>query len=335
MEKRDIVKKTLEHYRCSVVPYNIGFTSRVKQQMVQYYNDPDFEKKLGNYLYFVEWTRDGLWKEVEPYVWEDHFGVRWYRKFHDDVGTVCNRVLSEENTDEYEFPDPDSVFDEHKAVESIAQNIDKCFCIGNLGFSLFERAWTMTGMENLLVAMVNNKKFVDGLFDKICQYNMKILEKLCGLPVDGILIGDDWGQQTGLIMGPHLWHRFIEPRIKQMYSFVKSKGKYVFIHSCGKVDELFNSLIEAGLDVFNPFQPEVIDVFQAKRDFGSRLSFYGGISTQKILPYGTVQETKDHVKRLLDEVGKDGGYIAAPAHSIPYGAKVENIAAMIETLKNQ
>ena len=120
-----------------------------------------------------------------------------------------------------------------------------------------------------------------------------------------------------------------------MYGLAKSKGKFVSIHSCGKVDQLFPDLIECGVDVFNPFQPEVMDVFDMKKKYGSRLSFYGGISTQKTLPYGTVTQIRDEVKRLLDVVGKDGGYIASPAHSIPPDAKPENIAAMIETLQNQ
>jgi uroporphyrinogen decarboxylase len=89
------------------------------------------------------------------------------------------------------------------------------------------------------------------------------------------------------------------------------------------------------LDVFNPFQPEVMDVFQVKRQYGDRLSFFGGISTQKTLPYGTVAEVKGEVRRLLDEVGKNGGYIASPAHAIPPDAKPENIAAMIDVLQNQ
>lgn len=335
MTKRDIVIESLNHHQCSKVPYQISFTFKVRQQMAHYYGDPEFEKKLGNYLFFVEWERDGLFKQIEPFVWEDHFGVRWYKKFDIDIGTVCNCVISPDNIENYKFPDIDYVFDQQKVIESIKQNTENCFCMASLGFSLFERAWTMAGMENLLIAMVSDKKYAHKLFDKILQYNMQILEKLCNFPLDGIIIGDDWGQQTGLIMGPHLWHQFIEPRIKQMYGFVKSKKKYVFIHSCGKVDELFPFLIEAGLDVFNPFQPEVMDIFEIKRKYGSKLSFYGGISTQRLLPFGTVQQTKDEVRRLIEEIGKNGGYIAAPSHSIPYGAKVENIAAMIEVLKNQ
>ena len=120
-----------------------------------------------------------------------------------------------------------------------------------------------------------------------------------------------------------------------MYAAVKSHGKRVFIHSCGKVDELFPDLIDSGLDVFNPFQPEVIDVEEAKRRYGDRLSFYGGISTQKTLPYGSTRDVKDEVRRLLDRIGKNGGYIAAPAHDVPRDAKPENIAAMVEALQNQ
>jgi len=136
-------------------------------------------------------------------------------------------------------------------------------------------------------------------------------------------------------MGPQLWREFIQPRIRQMYQRVKAKGKLVSIHSCGKVDAVFPDLIAAGLDIFNPFQPEVMDVFAMKRQYGDRLSFFGGISTQKTLPFGTVRQVKDEVRRLLDEVGKNGGYIAAPAHAIPADAKPENIAAMIDVLNNQ
>jgi uroporphyrinogen decarboxylase len=120
-----------------------------------------------------------------------------------------------------------------------------------------------------------------------------------------------------------------------MYGRVKSHGKYVFIHSCGKVDEVFPDLIECGLDVFNPFQPEVMDVFHVKGQFGDRLSFYGGISTQRLLPFGTPDEVRAEVRLLLREVGRNGGYLAAPAHSIPGDAKPENIMAMLEVLQDQ
>ena len=129
--------------------------------------------------------------------------------------------------------------------------------------------------------------------------------------------GDDWGKQRGLHHGAGPWREFIKPRIRQMYGLVKARGKHVFIHSCGKVDELFPDLIECGVDVFNPFQPEVMDVYEMKRGYGDALASIGGISTQKTLPYGTPAEVRDEVRRLARRVGRDGGYIAAPAHDIP------------------
>jgi uroporphyrinogen decarboxylase len=207
--------------------------------------------------------------------------------------------------------------------------------VADLGFSLFERAWTMAGMETILVGMVEDPPFVHALLDGILAFNLAIIERACSRDIDAMQFGDDWGQQRGLLMGPTLWREFIKPRVRRMYGLVKSRGKKVFIHSCGKVDTLFPDLIECGLDVFNPFQPEVMDVAEMKRLFGDRLSFFGGISTQKTLPYGTPAEVRQEVKRLLDTIGKSGGYIAAPAHSIPKDAKPENIAAMIEVLRDQ
>ena len=207
--------------------------------------------------------------------------------------------------------------------------------VASLGFSLYERAWTLLGMENLMMAMVADKRFVHDLLDRILAFNLRVIENACAFDIDAMRFGDDWGMQTGLQMGPRSWREFIKPRIQQMYGLVKSRGKFVFIHSCGKVDGIFPDLIECGVDVFNPFQPEVMDVYAVKRTYGDRLSFYGGISTQQTLPYGTPAEVRDEVRRLLDAIGRDGGYIASPAHSVPADARPENIAAMIEVLQSQ
>jgi len=162
-----------------------------------------------------------------------------------------------------------------------------------------------------------------------------IIEASVQFDIDAMMFGDDWGQQRGLLMGPRLWRRFIKPRIREMYQASKSAGKFVFIHSCGDVKELFPDLIECGLDCFNPFQPEVMDVFEMKRQYGQDLCFYGGISTQKTLPYGTPDDVRAEVQANIERVGANGGYIASPAHAIPGDAPPENIDAMIQVLRNQ
>jgi uroporphyrinogen decarboxylase len=152
--------------------------------------------------------------------------------------------------------------------------------------------------------------------------------------IDAVYFGDDWGQQHGLQMGPRLWHQFIYPVLKRMYAVVHGAGKYVFIHSCGDVDELFDDLIGIGLNCFNPFQPEVMDVVSLMERYRGRLTFHGGLSTQRTLPFGTVEDVRMETQHLL-KMGAPGGYIIAPAHDVEGDVPMENMLAFIELLQNQ
>jgi len=334
MTNRERVLASLRHEQPDRTPYSIGFTHNAYQAMAAYYGDPNFATKIDNcFAWHGTTVRDG-WREVAPDIWEDEFGVQWNRTVDKDIGVVCNCRITPETLDEYRFPDPDDPTRYAEYDASIAAAPDQ-FHLADIGFSFFERAWTLAGMENVLMAMVDNKPFAHELLERITDFNLRVIDHACAHGIDAMHFGDDWGQQSGLIMGPELWREFIKPRLQRMYARVKSHGKYVSIHSCGKVDAVFPDLIECGLDIFNPFQPEVIDVFEAKRIYGDRLTFWGGISTQRLLPYGTPAQVRDEVNRLIAEVGKDGGYIAAPAHAIPGDAKPANVDAMLEVLREQ
>jgi len=334
MTNRERVISSLQHRQPDRVPYCIQFTVPARAQMAAYYSDPHFEQKLGNCFTILDCHPREAWCEVAPGVMQDHFGVHWDRTVDKDIGVVCNRAVTPENVATYPFPDPDHPLIWERIGAAAAQPGDT-FLVAQLGFSLFERAWALAGMENLLIAMIADPPFTHRLLDRILEYNLRVISRACRCDIDAMLFGDDWGCQRGLIMGPRPWREYLLPRLRQMYGAVKRTGKHVFIHSCGKVDELFPDLIAAGLEVFNPFQPEVIDVYAAKQRFGDRLCFYGGISTQRTLPYATPQQTREQVKRLLEGVGRGGGYFAAPAHSIPGDARPENVAAMIEVLRAQ
>jgi uroporphyrinogen decarboxylase len=335
MNNRERVLAALEHRQPDKTPYHIGFTQVAHARMADYYGDPRFEEKLGNCLTITWCEPAGSWREVAPDVWEDQFGVRWNRSVDKDIGVVCNRVVAPDTLAALRLPDPDDPT-RYAHLPGLAAAGGDRYLVVELGFSHFERAWTLAGMENVLMWMVEDKPLAHALLDRIVEFNLQVIARVCAREcVDAMLFGDDWGQQRGVIMGPKLWREFLKPRVRQMYDAVRRSGKRVFIHSCGKVDELFPDLIECGVSVFNPFQPEVIDVVDVKRKYGRELSFFGGISTQRTLPYGTPQETRDEVRRLIDQVGRDGGYIASPAHAIPADAKPENIAAMIEVLRGQ
>jgi uroporphyrinogen decarboxylase len=190
-------------------------------------------------------------------------------------------------------------------------------------------------MEDLLVDFMLNPDFVDELLDRITTYNLAVVDIVARYPIDCIFFGDDWGQQQGLIMGPAHWRRFIRPRLAAMYAHVKSKGMYIAQHSCGDIHELFPDLVELGLDIYNTFQPEIYDVAEMKRLYGNKITFYGGVSTQRLLPFATPGKVKAETRRLMALLGKDGGYIAAPTHAIPDDVPTENILAFLEAVQAQ
>ena len=334
MTNRERVIASISHQQPDKVPYEIGFTQKAYQKMAEFLGNENVYAKLkiDNCMCGLGTELGGRW--INPNVYEDEFGVQWDKSIDKDIGNPCNLVVTAENLNDCRFPNPDDP-ERYKNYEQVIRENPDRFLMPGIGFSLFERAWTMAGMENVLMGMAGNPRFVHALLDRITEFNLKVIEHACSYDVDGMSFGDDWGQQRGMLMGPRLWREFLKPRLRQMYAAVRARGKRVLIHCCGKVDEIFPDLIEIGLDVFNPFQPEVMDVYEMKRQYGDRLTFFGGISTQRTLPYGTVQETKDEVRRLIDKIGRNGGYIAAPAHAIPGDAKPENIAAMIEVLNGQ
>jgi uroporphyrinogen decarboxylase len=135
-------------------------------------------------------------------------------------------------------------------------------------------------------------------------------------------------------MGPDRWREFILPQLRRMYGAVRSRGRYVLIHSCGDVDEVFDDLIDAGINCFNPFQPEVMDTDALLARYRGRLAFYGGLSTQKILPFGTPEEVRAESRRLVER-GRAGGYIFSPAHAVEGDVPLANILACIEVVQAQ
>ena len=334
MTHRERVLAAVSHRAPDKVPYDIRFTQPAHAKMAAYYGDPAFESKLGNCF---TWLRphlpDARFVEVAPNIWQDEFGVRWDRRVDKDIGVVCNRLVTPENVESFAFPDPH----EPARYDSFEKMIDPnggTAVLVSLGFALFERAWTLAGMENVLMAMVADKRFANTLLDRILEFNLAVIEHACTRNVDIFRFGDDWGHQRGVLMGPGLWREFIQPRFARMCERVKSKGKLVMLHCCGKVDELFPDLIECGLDIFNPFQPEVMDVFSLMKACHGRLAFHGGMSVQKVLPFGTPREVREATGKLLS-AGAAGGYVFSPSHGVPRDVPPENLLAMAEVLKSQ
>jgi uroporphyrinogen decarboxylase len=334
MTPRERVHQAVQFRSTGIVPHQVDFTILAKRRFAEFVGDPDFEEKIGNHLATISHRRAAKWVEVAPGHFADEWGVIWNRTMDKDIGVVEDRVLPGPSLGDYRFPEPMSP-ELIAAYPAFVERSRDRFRMVSVGMSLFERAWTLRGMDQILMDMLQSPGFVHELLDRILEYNLAQLDLALSYDIDAIHFGDDWGSQSGLIMGPALWRGFIKPRVARMYARVRQAGKRVSIHCCGDVKEILPDLVEIGLEIFNPFQPETMDIYETKRRYYGRLAFYGGISLQHLLPHGTPDEVRRETRKLLSILGDGGGYIASPSHAVTPDVPPQNLLALLEVFQNQ
>jgi uroporphyrinogen decarboxylase len=245
---------------------------------------------------------------------------------------VDSPIKSIEDFERYEPPDPHMlIFDQ--LDRDIEQYGGEYAIMSGIGFTLFERAWTLRGFRRILMDFYRNPSFTEKLLDMITDYVVEVAKLVVERPIDIYWIGDDYGDQRGLFMSPDVWRRFIKPRLRRIVEVPKSKGIHVFIHSDGNVSAIIEDLIEVGITILNPVQPLALDPAWVKDKFGDRLCLFGTIDIQKTLPFGTPQDVVDEVKLRMETCGQGGGLILAPSHSVTPETPVENVLALVEAIK--
>jgi uroporphyrinogen decarboxylase len=187
-------------------------------------------------------------------------------------------------------------------------------------------------MENILMDLVESPAFVEELLDGLMQMHLDALDKLLPLPFDSIRFGDDFGAQKGLIMGLRYWRKYLRPRLAKMYGRARAAGKIVSIHSCGDNSEIMGDLIDIGVQIFNPAQPEANDLPALKKKFGRHITFEGGIGTQHTLPLGTPDEVRQEVRGCRRDLAPGGGLIMTTTKPIRPDVPTANAAACVEAI---
>ncbi len=235
---------------------------------------------------------------------------------------------------QYPFPDPEAPGRYDIAADMMEKYSGKYGVIGDVETMFFEMSWYLTGMEKFLMDLMTEPEYQACLMDKIMNYILVAGKRLIRMGVDILWCGDDFGSQQGMIIDPETWRKIFKPRIKFMFEEFRKERSDIKIawHSCGSILPIIPDFIEIGLDILNPIQPLALgmDPVFLKKNYGKDLVFFGGIDVQQLLPFGTPLMIKDEVRRRIDILGKDGGYIMAPAHNIQPDTPVENILAFFE-----
>jgi uroporphyrinogen decarboxylase len=246
-------------------------------------------------------------------------------------------VTSGQTVNEFPFPDPlaDGRFDD--AIKYIEQDKDDYFIIGDLELTMFEMSWHMVGLEKFLVDMSMGEDYVDVLFDRVLEFTVGIGKKLVELGVDMIWTGDDIGAQNNMLISPRMWRKYFKPRHGELFQELKATNPDVLIayHSDGVVAPVLDELIEIGMDVFNPVQPNVPghEPEELKSKFGDQVAFWGAIDQQHLLPQGTPEEIEADVAAKIRVLGEGGGYMCSPAHIIQSDVSIDNVEAFVNSVK--
>ncbi len=321
MAKRIMKTFGLEERSCNVLGKNI----------FQYNTLNEF---FGNHLSYVRVEAVNSVREIEPDIWIDEWGVLWDRSIDKDIGNPINRLLEDMNLSKLKIPEPFAP-ERYEHFGPLIEANPQRYVLVKFSRCLFERAWSLRGMENLFIDFKENPDFVHELFHMITELNLEMIGRVADFSIDGIRFSDDWGSQRSLLMSPDTWREFIKPYVGRMYSEAHRLGYDVFIHTCGDITAILDDLIEIGVNVFNPFQPEAMRIEEIIDRYAGRLAFHGGLSIQHTLPFGSSAEVRQEVKHRLKLARTHGGYIVAPSHDMPNDIPSENIEAMLEVFRDQ
>jgi len=351
---RERVLMALSHEQPDRCPMQISFTPEfalrlrkdIGQEGVSLHNPHgggntyELERHLDEdmLLTSVGWA-NSYYMSDKAYV--DEWGVGWdVFKYDTKFGKghyteiVKNPLADDSAIDSYQPPDPNRPELYSEAERVISKYGDEYWIVGVTVCTIWETAWALRGLEQMLMDLVLNPDLANRILDITYQYHLTAAKKLVQMGVDMIWTGDDMGIQEGMLIAPEQWRQIFKPRMATFISTLKEINPDVKVayHCDGDLYQIVPDLVEIGLDVLNPIQPACIDPAKIKEDFGDKLCFWGTMDEQHTLPFGTPADVENEVKKRLETIGKDGGLIIGPTHHVQLDTPLENFWAMVNTI---
>lgn len=345
MNLREQVLSAFRFEETRPVPYTVWYDNETRDRLNAYYGGCAWQNRIRNHILRI--TID--WEpriQVDATHFKDVYGTLW--ETGEPVRVVAPALkepvmgdfkipsyipfLAQSRTKKVEEPDSGilrsmSFSDAKLLLESENKRV---FTVVGHGYGLLESAWIIRGYENFFADLLMEPSFAEKLLDVLLERHLELVDELVKLPCDGIIFSDDYGDQRGVNVGPELWRRFLKPRVAKLYERVHASGKMVFQHTCGNVFDIIPDLIDSGLDVLQSLQPEAMPVYEIKKRYGRDLRLWGGLGTQRLLPYGTPDEIRNEIRMLKQKLGSGGAYVFTSSKPIMKDVPIENAVAFID-----
>jgi len=238
--------------------------------------------------------------------------------------TYCKYPLQHMSLEEYPWPEVRE--EDYNRVVEFRKKYDDYFVYGGV-LQCFETAWKLTGFNEFLKLMIVEPSKVEYILSKLYKIAEEQAKILLDAGVDAIVNGDDVGMQKGMIISPAMWRKYLKPIYIKLANLAHKRGAYFVFHSDGWIEPIIPDLVEIGVDILNPVQPECMDVYKLKELYGDKLCFDGTISIQRTMPFGTVEDVVREVKERIEKLGPTG-LILGPGHALQPEVPVENIIAL-------
>ena len=330
---------------CERVPFQFSFCDSLKEELQKRCGTDDIVQAFDMPVQYVELPAPDVMPDYTSYhknaselSFIDEWGVGHKNGSIAHFSHFFSPMADYDEPSQVEdYPFPDVLNDERWA--QVKLKTEKAHAEGRaaafFAIQVFEPAWYLRGLDNLLADMLVDEDMAAACMDKMCKIQCEVARKAAATGVDIIVFGDDVGTQRALMMSPETWRQWIKPATEATIKAAKEVNPNVLAlyHSDGWIYEIIPELIEIGVDILNPVQPECVDPAEVKALYGDRLSFLGTVGTQTVMPFGTPEEVRENVRDMIKVVGNGGGLCIAPTHLLEPEVPWENIVAFIDAVK--
>ena len=291
----------------------------------------DYQKRIDSLIPSEYKDNEGYYIASDGRVIRIHEGADYLEN------VVCyplGKIDKAKDIDIYPFPESNWIRIQADMKDRIRKYKEQGFVVSGGIDQPFKSAWLMRGMDNVLMDYLINPDLINEMYERIYSFDTAYCTALVKAGVDMIMIGGDLGMQNGLMMSPSVWRKFDKERMRKLISRLKKINPELkmYMHTDGDVREIIKDLIEIGIDILNPIQPECMDPVEIKRKYGDKLVLHGAVSLQKTLPFGSSGDVRGEVRYLIENCNIDGGFVVGPSNVLFKEIPPQNIVAMYQAV---